>query len=187
MAIRKKIWIYPDVNPTLGMQLENAVANTISSTSVLDYIRVSGFIAATAANAYIYGTIPVIGSYTIQSGDFLEYDVYWESGPGNIQMGMDLHTSAGTLRDAAGAIDQNGLASHPSTNLSSFAYQQWYRRRIPITTFSNGSSVGAAITNYNVVTEADTAGTYIARFKNIAITDGNGVGVDNLTSFATFF
>jgi hypothetical protein len=186
MAIRKKIWIYPDANPTLGLQFENTAAHTISSTGVLDYMLVSGFISASGGNQYIYGTIPVVGSYTIQSGDFLEYDIYWESGPGNIQLAMDMHTAAGNLRDA-GAVDQNGIGPHPSTDLSSVAYQKWYRRRIPITTFSNGSSVGATITNYNIVAEADTSGTYLARFKNIAITDGNGVGVDNLTSFGAFF
>jgi hypothetical protein len=186
MAIRKKIWVYPDANPTLGLQFENTPAHTISSTTVLDYMLVSGFISASGGNQYIYGTIPVVGSYTIQSGDFLEYDIYWESGPGNIQMAIDMHTASGSFRDA-GLVDQNGLGVHPGTDLSSVAYQKWYRRRIPATNFSNGSSIGAAITNYNIVAEADTSGTYIARFKNIAITDGNGVGVDNLTSFATFF
>jgi hypothetical protein len=186
MAIRKKIWVYPDANPTLGLHFENTPAHTISSTTVLDYMLVSGFISASGGNQYIYGTIPVDGSYTIQSGDFLEYDIYWESGPGNIQMAMDMHTASGTFRDA-GLVDQNGFTAHPSTDLSSVAYGKWYRRRIPATNFNNGSSIGAAITHYNVVAEADTSGTYLARFKNMAITDGNGVAVDNLTSFATFF
>lgn len=186
MAIRKKIWIYPDANPTLGLHFENNAAHTMSSTAELDYIRVTGSIGASGGNQYIYASIPVVGSYTIQSGDFLEYDVYWESGPGNIQMAMDMHTAAGTFRDA-GLVDQNGITAHPATDLSSVAYQKWYRRRIPATTFNNGSSVGATITYFNLVTEPDTAGTYYARFKNMAITDGNGVGIDNLTSFATFF
>jgi hypothetical protein len=185
MAIRKKIWIYPDANPTLGTQLENPVENTISSIAELDYLKVSATIVS-AANAYIYGSIPVVGSYNIQSGDFLEYDVYWETS-GNIVMGMDMHSSAGALRDGVGATDTNGRGAHPATNLTSVASGKWYRRKIPITTFSGGSSVGTAVTFYNIACEVDSSGTYVSRFKNMAITDGNGVAVDNLTSFATFF
>jgi hypothetical protein len=186
MAIRKKIWMYPDPNPTLGTHFENNPAHDISCTSELDYIRVGGYISATGGNQYIYGFVPVTGSYVVQSGDYLEYDVYWESGPGNIQMAMDMHSSAGTFRDA-GLVDQNGYAAHPGSDLSAVAYQKWYRRRIPATTFNQGSSIGTTISYFNIVTEPDTSGTYYARFKNMAITDGNGVGVDDKNSFSLFF
>jgi hypothetical protein len=186
MAIRKKIWMYPDANPTLGTHFENDPVHNISSTAELDYIRVAGTIGASGGNQYIYGFVPFAQSYTIQSGDFLEYDIYWETGPGNIQMSMDMHSSAGTFRDA-GLFDQNGYTAHPGADLSPVAYQKWYRRKIPATTFNGGSSIGTTITFFNIVAEADTAGTYYARFKNMAITDGNGVGVDDKNSFSLFF
>ncbi len=186
MAIRKRIWIYPDAAPTLTDHL-NSSGNTLTVSTSLDYLSISSTIT-TLANSYIYRDMSSITDYVIQSGDYLEYDIWW-NGVGNIRIAMDLTVSDGNnLRDS-GAVDQNGLISHPDTNLSTYSTGKWYRRRIPITTFTNGSSVGKTLQFYDLVCEENTAGTYTAQIKNIAITDGNGVGQDSISSntFSSFF
>jgi hypothetical protein len=183
MAIRRKIWMYPDANPTIGKQFDSNGTASAASTLVSDYLRITFTMTQTGGNGYLYAFIPTT-SYTVQTGDFLEYDIFLESNQPAI--GTDLHFSNGALRDA-GIVDQNGVAVHPATDLRSRAFDKWYRRRIPITTGNGGSTIGLTLDYINVVCELDTAGTYVAYYKNMAITDGNGVAVDNLTSFATFF
>jgi hypothetical protein len=183
MAIKRKIWMYPDTNPTIGKHFDSNGTASASSTLVSDYLRITFTMTQTGGNGYLYAFIPTT-AYTVQSGDFLEYDIFLESNQPAI--GTDVHFANGALRDA-GITDQNGVSVHPATDLRSQAFNKWYRRRIPITTSTGGSTIGQALNYLNVVCELDTAGTYVAYYKNLAITDGNGVAVDNLTSFATFF
>jgi hypothetical protein len=77
------------------------------------------------------------------------------------------NTDATTLRDAAGSVDQNGLGAHPSTNLSAYALNTWYSRKIHIPAALNGK----AIANYDLACEYDTASTRTAYFRNIRITN----------------
>lgn len=186
MAIRKRIWIYNDALPTFNQSFLTSNASNISTFSLSnDYISSSSFLTG-GTNQYNYADMTNVTDYTIQAGDYLEYAVYWV-GTGNIQMSMDLHLSdGGSLRDAVGVTDQNGLSPHPSTDLSSRAYQKWYHRVIPITTFTNGSSIGKTLSVYNLVAEFDSAGTQVAYYKNIAITDGKGPAVYNTKNFMNF-
>ena len=190
MAIRKRIWGYNDTLPTLNNSyLTSNGSNVITASLVSDYINYSGTLFG-SGNLYNYADMTGVTDYVIQAGDFLEYDIYW-TGSGNLQMSMDFMTTDGwNLRDA-GAVDQNGLASHPATDLSSRAYQKWYHRKIPFTTFYSGaptaSSVGKTVTNYCLVAEFDTAGTQTAYIKNIVITDGKGNNVYNTQNFSGFF
>jgi hypothetical protein len=186
MAIRKRIWIYNDALPTFNQSFLTSNASNLSTFSLSnDYISSSSVLTGTG-NLYNYADMTSVTDYVIQAGDYLEYDVYWV-GTGNIQMSMDLHASDMTnLRDALGVTDQNGLSPHPSTDLSSRAYQKWYHRAIPITTFTGGSSIGKTIAYFNLVAEFDTAGTQVAYYKNIAITDGKGPAVYNTRNFIDF-
>lgn len=164
--VRKKIWIYPDSIPTTASHLSSGT-NSHSFTSVSDYIRAS--MTRSTGSGYYYVDLTSITDYTIQTGDYIEYDVYWETA--NCLIAVDLTTSAGTLRDTNGQPDQNGLAAHPSTNINTQAFGQWYHRKISLS-----GLVGGTITNYDIVTEWDGgATTLVARLKNIAITGGNGV------------
>lgn len=190
MAIRKRIWVYNDGAPTLNNSyLTSNASNVVSASLVADYISYSGVLVG-SGNLFDYADMTNVTDYVIQAGDFLEYDIYWV-GSGNLQMSMDFMTADGwTLRDA-GAVDQNGLGAHPSTDLSSKAYQKWYHRKIPFTTFYNGaptaSSVGKTVTNFCLVAEFEPAGTQTAYIKNIVITDGKGNNVYNTQNFAGFF
>lgn len=182
MAIRRKIWMYPDANVTLGTQFNSGGSSSASSELIADYLKVTFNMTSTGGNQYLYAFIPT-SSYTVQAGDFLEYDIFLESNAP--QIGTDVHFSNGALRDA-GVVDQNNVSVHPSTDLRSYAYNKWYRRRIPITNSTGGSTIGQTLDYLNVVCERDTAGTYIAYYKNLAITDGKGVAVDNQSSFLNF-
>ena len=187
MAVRKKIWVYPDAAPTLTDHI-NSGGNTLTVSTALDYLSISSTMT-TLTNSYIYRDMSSITDYVIQSGDYLEYDIWW-NGSGNIGIAMDLTLSdGGVLRDATAAVDQNGLKSHPDTDLSTYATSKWYRRIIPITSFNNGSSIGKTLQFYDLSCERNTAGTYTAQIKNIAVTDGNGVGEDsiNTNTFSLFF
>lgn len=183
MAIRKKIWVYPDSNPAIGTHFNSGGASAATSVAVEDYIKVTYTMTNPSSNQYLYSYIPT-SAYTIQSGDFLEYDIFLESN--QPQIGTDVHFANGSLRDA-GVYDQNGVYVHPSVDLRPYAYGKWYRRRMPITSSTGGSTIGQSLSYVNVVCEIDTAGTYVAYYKNIAITDGNGVGVDDKSSFNLFF
>jgi hypothetical protein len=127
-----------------------------------------------------------VTDYVIQTGDFLEYDIYWESSSATIA--VDLIASDGsTLRDYALAKDQNNITAHPAEDLTAYAYQKWYHRKIPITTFSSGNAIGKTISLYLIVGEADVATALTARIKNICITDGKGNNVYNTQNFAGMF
>lgn len=167
--VRKKIFIHPDSVPAQTVHL-NSGTNSQSFTAVDDYMRASFTVSG---SGYRYVDLSGISDYVIQAGDYLEYDVYWETA--NCLIAMDLTCSDGSEMRDSGATDQNGLSVHPSTNLNTQAFGQWYHRKIPITTLTGGSSVGKTLQYYDIVTEYDGSTTLVARFKNIAITGGNGV------------
>jgi hypothetical protein len=175
--------MYPDANPTIGKHFDSNGTASASSVLVNDYLKVTYTMTQTGGNGYLYAFIPTT-SHTVQAGDFLEYDIFLESNQPAI--GTDVHFSNGALRDA-GVTDQNGVSVHPAVDLRPYAYNQWYRRRMPITNSTGGNTIGQTLNYLNVVCELDTAGTYVAYYKNLAITDGNGVGVDDKNSFNLFF
>jgi hypothetical protein len=182
MAIRKKVWVYPDANPSITIAFDSNAANTVSNSTTLDYLVVNFYQSVTTGNGYTYCNIPIT-SYTVQAGDYMEYDIYL---PNNTPaLGTDIQFSNGNLRDS-GATDQNGITAHPSADLSSYAGGKWYHRKIPITSSTGGSTIGTSLTALNVVCEQDTLGTYTAYYKNYAITDGKGAGVYNRTNFMNF-
>lgn len=125
-----------------------------------------------ASNAYSYNTLTSVSSYTIQTGDHVEYDVQWVSAPSSslTYAAFDFGTTNGnTLRDNSNRVDQNGLGPHPASNLSAYATGAWYHRKISLSNL-----VGQSINQFLLATEGDAAGTYRAYFRQIFITDGHG-------------
>ncbi len=139
-----------------------------------DALDLAFTIVGTGTNAYHYVALSGVTSYTIQTGDVLEYDVYWPARrlvPQKIA--FDFTAGASSLR-ASTAADAAGFLAHPDTDISSKASGKWYSRAIPIP----ASFVGSAITQYDVATEYDPASgvTAILRafLRNIRITNGAG-------------
>jgi len=100
----------------------------------------------------------------IQAGDFLEYDVFFDIISPLSQAGVEMHCLSGrAMRDSI-TIDQNGLSSHPITNLLD-AIDSWYHRKMDLKNL-----IGETLASVEVAFVAPIAGTYIACFKNIVIT-----------------
>ncbi len=108
----------------------------------------------------------------VQAGDVLEYDTYLTSniyGTG----GFEMYNSDGSYyRDTPGWADQNGIGGHPGSDLTAFAYNQWYHRQLPLP----ASMVGKTINNFQLVAEYDSVSlTTTSYYDNVAITNGGAV------------
>lgn len=118
------------------------------------------------SSGYRYQDATSITDYTVVSGSFLEYEVFWEAP--NIKCAVDLTFSDGSNIRDAGINDQNGVNCHPDTILAA-ADGAWYYRKISL-----ASRVGRTIVNYDFACEMDNAGHKFAKFRNVLITDGAG-------------
>lgn len=101
---------------------------------------------------------------TIQSGDFLEYDIYIDLSSPLSQAGVDVHFLSGRAMRDSMVFDQHDMWSHPMTNLYD-AVDTWYHRKMALTNL-----VGETVESVQVAVVSPVAGTYIACFKNICIT-----------------
>ena len=126
-----------------------------------------------AADAFDYIDLTNVPDYIVQQGDYLEYEVNWLAS-GNLATAIDLKTSdglyLGTITPTV--TDQNGRAAFPGTDLSSVAFNAWYHRTIPIP----DSWIGKTIQKFMIACEDNStlSGGVFVRFRDIAITDGNG-------------
>ena len=112
------------------------------------------------------------GSIPIEEGMFLEFQMAMFSGNPTFQGSVDLHTSdGGNLRDS-GAADQNGVNAHPAADLSEFARDQWYHRKISLDALA-----GKTIDGVMMATDSNDhrSGIFRLYVDNIQITKGDGV------------
>jgi hypothetical protein len=128
------------------------VANTAGQYLALTFVQ----------NGVVYADMTNVTDYVIQSGDYLEYEIWWD-GSGN-KLGVDFNTTSSNLRDS-GAVDQNGYNAHPQTIIP--AHNVWYLRYISL-----ASRVGHTINQYTLVCEVNGLGTYTGKVRNIKITAG---------------
>lgn len=137
-----------------------------------DYIQFRSTCSG-AANAFDYRQIGTTVSYTVQAGDYFEYDVWQDPKNPEFKAGVDFATGSGDKFRAHTILDQNGLAGHSHTDTAAFTDGQWYKRKFDIgTTFA-----GSAITSWAVVFEGDVAGNYEAHFANIRVVNAAGATV----------
>lgn len=112
------------------------------------------------------------GEFTVVAGQFIEYQEAMFSGNPVFSGSVDLITAdKKTLRDS-GAKDQNSISAHPSADLSKFARDNWYHRKISLDALAGQKVVGAVI-----ATDSDKhrAGLFRVYVDNIQITDGDCV------------
>jgi hypothetical protein len=112
------------------------------------------------------------GSIAIEAGQFLEFQVAMFSGNPTFAGSVDLHTADNAnLRDS-GAKDQNNISAHPATDLSSYARDQWYHRKISLDALA-----GKTLDGVMIATDSNQHGTGVFRVyvDNIQITDGEHV------------
>lgn len=117
----------------------------------------------------------------LQSGDYLEYDVYLEldqSGSGSV----GLRTATDQYVFEGAGVDQNGYDAMTNEDISSAAYGQWYHRKIAIPS----GSIGQTVVSWEVGADNSVAtGTTHSRYDNIEITDGSGVTRQSIWSDST--
>lgn len=132
-----------------------------------DYLAVS-FVMAGAANAYAYVDLTSVTDYTIQAGDFICYEVWWDQSGAKIAFDY-LTSDSNYLR--GNSFDQNGRDAHPDNyHPDALVLGKWYDRMI----YVPPTHVGKTISQFNIACEADAANTYTGRIRNIRITDKDG-------------
>ncbi|MDW7759230.1 MAG: glycoside hydrolase family 38 C-terminal domain-containing protein [Acidobacteriota bacterium] len=118
---------------------------------------------------YSYVTI-TNDAYVIREGDCLEYEIYIDTASPLSQAGVDIHFASGRALRESMVSDQDGLSSHPLTNLYD-ARAAWHRRFIDLSALNGEVTAGVEI-----AVVAPATGVYIACFRNIRITrDGRTV------------
>lgn len=120
-------------------------------------------------NKYVYRKAVAPG-YTFKAGDYIEYDVWIDAdidGAG----GIEISTFDGSNLRGTGWKDQNGISGHPGSDLSDYAYGQWYHRKLRVPTQAIGQPIGELL----LVGENDTPSlSYSASYRNIVVTDRMG-------------
>jgi len=112
------------------------------------------------------------GSVPIEAGQFLEFQVAMFSGNPVFRGTVGMHTSDDSnLRDS-GAKDQNDISAHPSADLSEYARDQWYHRKISLDALA-----GKTLDGVMIGTDSDEhgAGMFRVYVDNIQITDGEHI------------
>lgn len=116
-------------------------------------------------------------SYTFAAGDCIEYDVNLESNSPGIG-GIEIYAAdaVGTTFEfrSQGAlwVDDQSMAGHPGTNLTSKAYRTWYSRRLPIPPAAVGKTLNSFCLGVDVTTVSTTL---VAYYDNIKITNNGNV------------
>ncbi len=100
----------------------------------------------------------------IQDGDHLEYDIFIDITSPLSQAGLEMHFVSGRCMRESMIIDQNGMWSHPLTNLYD-AVETWYHRQMDLSNLA-----GETVESVELAFVAPITGTYIACFKNITLT-----------------
>lgn len=130
-----------------------------------------------------------VAEVTVPEGATFEYDVYLKNdvaGLGAVNvMPTEEHND---MRDfdvtGVGLKDQNGLGSHPSTDISDQAFEKWYHRVFQMDGFLREGTINGFL----IASEASEAG--VCYLDNIVIKDKDGKIVftffDDSTDFAAY-
>jgi hypothetical protein len=179
--------VFSEIDPTTGVMTINGQTvfhtgnslikpvnlhtdiESIVSSDTIGSLEYQVHYPATGTNNYAYWKISNGAGRTIQSDDYLEYDVYMDPYYLGIQHGgIEFDFTDATVGRSFSMPDQNGETLH-SPNLTSLAKGKWYHRRHSLNAVS-----GKVIAEVNLVNENNNAGTYRCYYRNIRITDGNG-------------
>lgn len=130
-------------------------------------------------HGHAYIAVWGVGAFEIQSGMYLEYQIAMYSGNPTFQASVDIHFADGaTLRDAQDAsgnpiVDQNGIGAHPNNDLTDFARDKWYHRKISLEPLVGKSMHHVMIATDSAQT-AHPAGKFRVYVDNIQVTTDEG-------------
>lgn len=162
----KRIFWAVIITAILGLSVISTTVFSAASGDVLKF-------TATASDVnkplkYFYWTIAK-EEYVFKAGDTLEYDVYnvnKTEGLGGFEV---YSTEEMGLRDWPTFKDQNGIAGHPSYDLSLYANKKWYHRVLAIPSGAYGSTVMDWCIPIEISFAKST--TFVAYYDNIVITN----------------
>jgi len=110
------------------------------------------------------------GEFTVEAGQYLEYQIAMFSGNPTFKGAVDVVTEDGTTLRDSGTNDQNGINAHPSADLSEYARDNWYHRMISLDALAGKKIVGAMLATDS---NEHLAGLFRAYVDNIQITEGD--------------
>jgi hypothetical protein len=183
-VISKSLIAYDVINDGLyaGPALQDISQQAyVNSGAANDSFRFTYSTVNVALDHYARIDISSTSDYVVQSGDYLEYDIFWSpSGvTANKMIDFQLMTLDNIRSSAIGAAwadTQHGILGYKG-DISAYASNQWYHRTIPIP----ASWVGKTITRYLINGDRDTLlEASVGYFRNIKITDGAGVSRKNI-------
>ncbi|MBI4116503.1 hypothetical protein HY449_02045 [Candidatus Pacearchaeota archaeon] len=153
-----------EIAPAAAPSKKSSAAQTVDKSGSLMFTTTHSGIG----DMYTYYLIYDNANYIIQSGDFLEYDIYCDPSNNDCTGGIEIegiYPSAWVGRNLR-LVDQNRL-SNAYGNISMYASGKWYHRRINLS-----SAVGKTVKEVSVVEESDRDGKRDYYYRNIAITNG---------------
>jgi hypothetical protein len=115
-------------------------------------------------------TAPFSPTYTLQTGDYLEYDIQLVSTQSPSVDFVDAEDGGANALFAA-VQDQNGIynaAYVANSDISPYAQGMWYHRKIPVPP----GSIGSTAAKWRIYANSASASTCLVR--NVQITDGMG-------------
>ncbi|MCC3372619.1 glycosyl hydrolase family 28-related protein [Cohnella sp. REN36] len=140
----------PDFQQPAGHALRFTVTNASGIGAKLSYRKISE-----GGRGFVF-----------QSGDVIEYDVKLLDHRDNAG-GIDLRTQDGLyFRNASGWKDQNNIDGHPANDISGYAYNNWYHRKLAVPP----SMVGKSLDYWIVAGENTTPGiSYSSLYDNLRV------------------
>jgi hypothetical protein len=118
-------------------------------------------------NSYYYRDIMTYPyPYTSVTGDVLEYEIFIPAASSNKNGGVDIEFTDSSALRSSNVTDQNGVSAHPQTDLSAYAVDTWYYRRIPI-------PAGKTVSSIEMAHEGD-AGVNLFYLRNVRIISSSG-------------
>ena len=110
------------------------------------------------------------GSVGVASGDYLEYYIWISSTSPKIVGGVDCICSDGTTVRDNPNVDEYQIASHPNSDLTGYANDQWYYRKINLGTQIQGKTFTSCV----LVLEGDDPGIYTFYVHDICLKNSGG-------------
>jgi hypothetical protein len=130
------------------------------------------FSMVASGDSYLYYDMSDQPDYTIQAGDYLEFDVWWEAPGAFVEFTMSFGDGT-ELNDVLPVIfDTNGYGMGTGVNLDPVAVGQWYHRKASLSSLAG--STKQMIKSWDLSCDANGGGTFSGRIRDVQITDGAG-------------
>src|SRR5262249_24883621 len=125
------------------------------------------------ATAYSYQQFSNV-THVVAAGDVVEYDVFQQANRPRAGAVEIYNSDNSFYRNRPGWYDENGLSAHPAADLSAYAFNKWYHRKIVVPSQFIGKTMNAWYIDQE--SGSSLGGTTTALVDNVVVTN-NGVVV----------